>query len=198
MLFDQVSLRFMWRCVTSGYPMQYNNIWLTLLLLLATTLSAYGQRSVSYNVHVTARTASSATAGTLAYPQSIFVDSEHGNLWVTDFDNNRVLRYDVLSLTNIAEGTVALTAEKYALGQNYPNPFNPGTTITFAVTKTEHATVTIFNVLGQEVATLFDGMATAHKLYSLSFNAADLPSGMYFYALRSANRHEVRKMCVVK
>jgi hypothetical protein len=86
----------------------------------------------------------------------------------------------------------------YRLSQNYPNPFNPGTTITFALEQTEQATVTVYTVLGQEVATLFRGIATAHVQYALAFDATRLPSGMYFYTLRSAHRYEVKKMGVMK
>jgi hypothetical protein len=86
----------------------------------------------------------------------------------------------------------------YALGQNYPNPFNPNTTITFALENTEQATVTVYTVLGQEVATLFRGIATARVQYAFSFDATHLPSGMYFYALRSAHRFEVKKMALMK
>lgn len=86
----------------------------------------------------------------------------------------------------------------YALSQNYPNPFNPNTTITFALENTEQATVTVYTVLGQEVATPFRGMAAAHVQYAFSFDATHLPSGMYFYTLRSAHRYEVRKMGVMK
>jgi len=100
--------------------------------------------------------------------------------------------------SNVVEATVALTAAEYKLGQNYPNPFNPSTTITFALKNTEHATVTVYNMLGQEIATLFNGVATANEPYSLSFDARNLPSGMYVYALRSANRNEVKKMNLLK
>jgi hypothetical protein len=188
----------MWKYVSSGNPAQSSTLRLAVLLLLGAASSVYGQRSASYNVSVPAVAAGIPTASSLAYPQSLFVDSQNGNIWVTDFDNNRVLRFDVLALTGIAGGSVASTAEKYGLGQNYPNPFNPGTTITFSLKNTGHATVTIYNMLGQEVATLFDRTAAAHTVYSLWFDATNRPSGMYLYVLRSANRHEVRKMCVLK
>jgi len=188
----------MWKRVSSGYPVRSGTIRGTVLLLLALAPSLFGQRSAPRSVSAPGRAAGLPTAASLAYPQSVFVDSRNGNIWVTDFDNNRVLRYDVLSLTGIAGGAAARAAEKYGLGQNYPNPFNPGTTITFVLKNTEHATVTIYNVLGQEVVTLFDRTATAHTVYALWFDATNRPSGTYFYVLRSAGRHEVKKMCFVK
>lgn len=108
------------------------------------------------------------------------------------------MRFDVSSLTNVVGATVPLRAEQYNLGQNYPNPFNPSTTITFALRNAGHATVTVHDVLGREVATLFNGVATAHTLYVLSFDARNLPSGIYFYTLRSENRNEVKKMGLLK
>lgn len=169
-----------------------------LLFMVSTSLSAYAQFSLSGTTRVANKVAGPPTASNLAYPQSLFVDSQNGNIWVADFSNNRVLRFDVVSLTNVGESTVPLTAEDYQLSQNYPNPFNPGTIITFAMRKTEQAAVRIYNVLGQEVATLFDGIANANQVYSLSFNATNLTSGLYFYTLRSASRNEVKKMSVVK
>ena len=100
--------------------------------------------------------------------------------------------------SNVVEATVAMTAADYKLGQNYPNPFNPTTTITFALKNTERATVTVYNTLGQEVATLFNGIATANEVYSLLFNAKNLASGIYFYTLRSASRNEILKMSLMK
>ncbi len=100
--------------------------------------------------------------------------------------------------SNIVEATIALTANDYTLGQNYPNPFNPSTTITFAMKNNEHATVTVYNMLGQVVAVLFNGLANANEQYSLTFDAKNLSSGIYFYSLQSANRNEVKKMSLLK
>ncbi|HAP34694.1 MAG TPA: hypothetical protein DCQ28_01675 [Bacteroidetes bacterium] len=100
--------------------------------------------------------------------------------------------------SNTVEAVVALTAEDYKLGQNFPNPFNPTTNITFVLKNSEHATVSVYNMLGQHVATLFNGEATAHQIYSLTFDAKNLPSGMYFYSLQSATRNEVKKMMLLK
>lgn len=96
------------------------------------------------------------------------------------------------------EAVVALTAGDYTLGQNYPNPFNPTTNINFALKNAEHATVTIYNMLGQNVATLFNEEAAANRMYTLTFDAKNLPSGIYFYSLRSASRNEVKKMQLMK
>jgi len=100
--------------------------------------------------------------------------------------------------SNAIEVLVGLGVQDYKLSQNYPNPFNPATTITFAMQNTEQVSVIVYNALGQEAATLFDGIANANQLYSLTFNAVNLSSGVYYYTLHSASRNEVMKMVLMK
>ena len=94
--------------------------------------------------------------------------------------------------------TVGVGPDKFVLAQNYPNPFNPSTLIEFVVPMSGHATMKVYNVLGQEVATLFDGNAEAGKINTARFNASNLPSGMYFYTLRSAGKVETKRMLLMK
>lgn len=100
--------------------------------------------------------------------------------------------------SNSVEAVTGLTATEYTLSQNYPNPFNPSTSFTFALRNSERATVRIYNLIGQEVATLFDGVAQADQMYAMSFDGTNLTSGVYFYSLRSASRNEVRRMLLMK
>jgi hypothetical protein len=85
----------------------------------------------------------------------------------------------------------------YAMEQNYPNPFNPSTTIDFALPKDSHVTLKIYNAVGQEVATLLDGIRPA-GYHSISFNAMKLSSGLYFYRLTAGQSTFLRKMMLVK
>ncbi len=71
---------------------------------------------------------------------------------------------------------------KFALKQNYPNPFNPSTKIEFALTQPGHARLAVYDVLGREVAVLVDEPLTAGT-YTKTFDARNLPSGMYLYTL---------------
>jgi len=96
------------------------------------------------------------------------------------------------------EATVGLTPEDYVLGQNYPNPFNPTTMISFAVKADQKASMKVYNMLGQEVMTLFDGDAKANQLYHVQFNASSLASGTYFYILQADNARQVKKMVLLK
>ena len=96
------------------------------------------------------------------------------------------------------EVTTSLTADDYKLSQNYPNPFNPSTKFSFAMKNAERTTVKIYNAVGQEVATLFNGIAQAGQVYLLTFDAKNLPSGIYFYVLRSQSRNDIKKMMLLK
>ncbi len=73
------------------------------------------------------------------------------------------------------------TPESFALSQNYPNPFNPMTTIEFAIPEQSYVTLSIFNILGQQVATLIDHQLSDAGREVVDFNASSLASGVYFY-----------------
>ncbi|MGA9364126.1 MAG: T9SS type A sorting domain-containing protein [Bacteroidota bacterium] len=96
------------------------------------------------------------------------------------------------------EVTVGAASQTLTLAQNYPNPFNPSTLIEFVVPMSGHVTMTVYNVLGQEVATLFEGNAEAGRINTARFNASNLPSGLYFYTLRSAGQTETKRMLLTK
>ncbi len=88
-------------------------------------------------------------------------------------------------------------AEKFSLKQNYPNPFNPITEIKYSIQKAGHITLKIFNVLGNEVATLIDENKKEGE-HSIIFNASQFPSGVYFYQIRSGIYSETKKMVLIK
>jgi hypothetical protein len=85
----------------------------------------------------------------------------------------------------------------FALGQNYPNPFNPVTTIEFRIDRPEHVALTVYDLLGQEVATLADETMPP-GIHLLRFSAGGLASGIYLYRLRAGAYSETRKMVVTK
>ncbi len=86
----------------------------------------------------------------------------------------------------------------FQLNQNYPNPFNPTTVIKFSVEKLEHATVKVYNILGVEVAQLFDGMAEPGHYYKFNFDGSQIGSGMYFYRIITDSHTAVKKMLMLK
>ncbi|MGA8265599.1 MAG: T9SS type A sorting domain-containing protein, partial [Ignavibacteriaceae bacterium] len=85
----------------------------------------------------------------------------------------------------------------FRLYQNYPNPFNPSTTIKYSLPKEGVVTLKVYNVLGKEVKTLVNEFENAGA-YNVSFNASDLPSGIYFYRFISGNFTQVKKLVLLK
>jgi hypothetical protein len=97
-------------------------------------------------------------------------------------------------------GAIEIDLEKpssYELYQNYPNPFNPSTIISFSVPVTAPVTLKIFDVLGNEVATLINEEKPA-GVYEIEFNATNLSSGVYFYKVLAGSFIEAKKMLLTK
>jgi hypothetical protein len=86
---------------------------------------------------------------------------------------------------------------EYRLEQNFPNPFNPATTIRFALRARGEVTVRIFDLLGGEITTLLKEELPA-GVHQLTFEATELPSGMYFYQLVTKEFLQTRKLLLVK
>ncbi|HXX63190.1 MAG TPA: T9SS type A sorting domain-containing protein, partial [Bacteroidota bacterium] len=86
----------------------------------------------------------------------------------------------------------------FALAQNYPNPFNPSTRINFSVDNAGYTTLKVYNILGEEVATLFAGPAVPGTDYSVSFDGSALANGAYFYRLTTADKTTLKKMVLLK
>ena len=85
----------------------------------------------------------------------------------------------------------------YALHQNYPNPFNPSTDISYAIPVETHVTLKIYNLLGQEMATLVDDTRSAGR-HTVSWNATGNASGVYFYRLETKDFSATKKMVYMK
>jgi photosystem II stability/assembly factor-like uncharacterized protein len=86
---------------------------------------------------------------------------------------------------------------EFSLSQNYPNPFNPSTTLQYAIGSRQFVTLKVYDLLGREVATLVNEEKPDGE-YEVEFNAANLPSGIYFYQLKAGSFVEVRKMILLK
>jgi len=92
---------------------------------------------------------------------------------------------------------VEVVPDQYELSQNYPNPFNPSTTIRFSLPKQTQLKINIYNMLGEQVATIAEGMYES-GYHKVTFNASNLPSGTYIYRLESSNFVQVKKMILLK
>ena len=87
--------------------------------------------------------------------------------------------------------------EGYSLAQNYPNPFNAVTELSYAIANAEHVRLAIYNVTGRLVATLVNEEQGAGE-YQITFDAGDLPSGVYIYRLEAGTFVSQQKMVLLK
>ncbi len=83
------------------------------------------------------------------------------------------------------------------LHQNFPNPFNPTTRIGYDLAADSRVLLTVYNVVGEEVATLEDGIIPA-GYHEATFDASKLPSGMYFYRLNAGSSSDVKRLLLLK
>ena len=107
-----------------------------------------------------------------------------------------VLKYSQIIPTGIG-GSKNSTPEGFSLEQNYPNPFNPATKIKFTIMDFGYTSLKVHDVLGKEVASLVDEEKPAGT-YEIAWDAANLPSGVYFYRLHAGGFDQTRKMILLR
>jgi len=119
---------------------------------------------------------------------TIFVLATNNGLGAFTFD---------AKLTAVREHLAGENPMSYSLTQNYPNPFNPTTVISYSIPRNSFVSLKIYNVLGQEIETLFEGEQKAGT-YTVTFDGSRLASGIYLYRLQSGSLSITRKMMLVK
>lgn len=122
--------------------------------------------------------------------------------YVETINGHTTVRKQVEYNTNQTTGTSEQTGELFpltmSLEQNYPNPFNPTTQIRFSLSSpASHVTLNVHDVLGREVARLVNGAMNAGE-HEVTFNAAQLAAGVYFYTLRAGDTAVTRKLLLTK
>ena len=105
-----------------------------------------------------------------------------------------VSRDSVIGIKNISSEIPG----EYSLQQNYPNPFNPSTTIRFNIPNTSNVTLKIYNINGQEIATLVNNEVVSAGVKEVDFNAVNLSSGIYFYTIKANDFTATKKMVLLK
>jgi len=112
-------------------------------------------------------------------------------------ENAYINKWLMNGVTDVKLATTNKIPKDYTLSQNYPNPFNPTTTIEFSIPKSGYVSLKVYNTLGQEVETLFQGFQKAGS-FKAEFNASKLASGVYLYRLESGNVSMSRKLILMK
>jgi hypothetical protein len=115
-----------------------------------------------------------------------------------DLDGSSHLTDPLKVVQGAVQGSDARQPAVFALGQNYPNPFNPTTRINFTVDNPGYTTLKVYNILGDEVGTLYEGMTQTGTEYNVAFDGTSLANGAYFYRLVNGERTSLKKMVLVK
>jgi|WetSurMetagenome_2_1015567.scaffolds.fasta_scaffold07288_5 hypothetical protein len=105
----------------------------------------------------------------------------------------------MIDFSSSVTNTTSNIPSEYKLEQNYPNPFNPTTQINYSVKENSYISLKVYNLVGQEIATLVNSIKQAGN-YSINFDISEynMPSGVYFYKLNADNYTETKKMIVTK
>ncbi|MEX0844094.1 MAG: T9SS type A sorting domain-containing protein [Balneolaceae bacterium] len=141
----------------------------------------------------------------------ILADEEGGDFLTAEFEASAGVHTITISGSNARVDYVQLIEKRlstsierpnglpegYELSQNYPNPFNPTTKINYTIPQATNVELTVFNILGQKVATLVDTRQFAGS-HTVNFDARNLASGIYFYRLKAGEVVHQRKMTLIK
>lgn len=131
--------------------------------------------------------------------------SSSGEVLTLVFEGNADININSANVRNILNGTMKVNfpgsvetiPDEFALLQNYPNPFNPSTTISYNLPKQAMVEISVFNALGERVATLVNELKEAGR-YNVELNALGYSSGIYFYQIKANDFVSVKKMILMK
>ena len=111
-------------------------------------------------------------------------------------ENDGIVWYENLSIVGVETISNEIPIE-FRLNQNYPNPFNPSTTIQFSLPQASHVTLEVVNTLGERVGVLASEDLNAGT-YNYSWDASNLPSGIYFYRIQAGSFVDTKKMILLR
>ena len=133
------------------------------------------------------------------YPATVYAEADFAFEKLTTGDGPVVDNWDNYGdpFTSPMEALDNAIPEVYSLGQNYPNPFNPLTTISFGLPEAAHVRVAVYDLLGRQVALLVNGHREA-GMHDVTFDAANLASGLYIYRIEAGDFTAVKKMILMK
>jgi plastocyanin len=120
-------------------------------------------------------------------------------LYQCDFHFSSGMKGKIIALgtSGVNNTYTSMQPDAFRLRQNFPNPFNPSTTISFDIPSPTHVSIKVYNLIGEMIATIADENMSAGS-YSMVWNAASIPSGVYFYRLNAGQFTQTRKLMVLK
>jgi len=157
---------------------------------------AQGNNKISWSVFdngFALQNNSSITSFSLIGQPAVGVSASNNNKVIMGFLSELAIRGSVTS----SDDPKNILPLAYDLYQNYPNPFNPSTIINYQLAVGSQVTLKVYGVLGNAVATLVNEKKPAGT-YELKWNAANLPSGVYFYRIQAGSFVETKKMILLK
>ena len=171
-----------------------------LILLLGSVGKCYAQSSANYRIKryvlatggKTSQSSNHQVIDVVGQPSPVS-ESNSTNYFVAAgfLGGGKITHVDVDKID------AAVMPKDYKLQQNYPNPFNPETTIQFSVKEPCRVVLTVFDLLGREIALLVDDSFQPGQ-YRVNFDAYGLPSGIYFYQVQTRDYMEVKKMVLLE
>jgi photosystem II stability/assembly factor-like uncharacterized protein len=117
--------------------------------------------------------------------------------WTTFSPTWQVYKYIGSPITTVEEEVIDILPTDYSISQNYPNPFNPSTTFRYSIPQTSKVVIKVYDILGKEIASLMNEDKSVGT-YELTWNAENLPSGVYFYQLKAGDFISTKKMILLK
>lgn len=138
------------------------------------------------------------TLNPMHYQRINIADIPNEPLWNTQYPAFHVDSTDMPPLITTDVNDRPAVPQEFTLYQNYPNPFNPSTTIQFDLAQSARVSLKVFNVLGEEVATLLNDAPLNAGAQVVNFDATGLASGVYLYQLETAGLTDTRKMILLK
>jgi hypothetical protein len=121
------------------------------------------------------------------------------NFKTPKFESGIAMISEIFNKENITANELVKDKNKdsYFNSKNYPNPFNPSTTISYVLPNATHVRLTVYDRIGREVKVLLDD-SQSEGTHTVDFNGTDLPSGIYFYRIKTSEKTEVKKMILAK
>jgi hypothetical protein len=111
--------------------------------------------------------------------------------------NGTILKTTNGGVSFVEEEEIDEIPNDYIVSHNYPNPFNPSTKIKYSIPQSSNVVIKVFDILGNKIETLVDGEKPIGT-YEITWDADNLPTGVYFYRLQAGSFVETKKMVLMK